>query len=190
MIFKLNLKKSIILIIFILPTILAFCYYYKQSRPNFDIELELNTRQTRSLLEDNINVAFNNQKAELDSRDNPIENWDLYEPILSAEEKWVGTGDCGLAEFNNFLLKANQGEMSLLKLQGTLDLLITPNYYYWSNEQFLNFLYQSNAICAVAGRYPLRAYEDKLLWIGTCYEEELDCKIAQYLVERFKEKYK
>lgn len=99
---------------------------------------------------------------------NKIENWELYQEIENPEDKWVGAGECGNPEFAEFKNKVKQGSIKLWQANGVLDLFITPNYLNWSNEQFLTFNNDETAICSAGGRYPLKAYPDKLLWKGVC----------------------
>ncbi|MCX6784418.1 MAG: hypothetical protein NTV81_00585 [Candidatus Komeilibacteria bacterium] len=97
-----------------------------------------------------------------------IENWAEYQEIIDLADKFVGSGDCGSQEFDQFKQKAILGSMKKLSLAGNLDLILTPNYDHWTNNQFLDFLQDETAICAAGGRYPLRAFSDKLLWVGSC----------------------
>ena len=131
-----------------------------------------------------------------------IENWSLYQEITDLEEKWVGSGDCSDPslspnEFAKFKTLAISGSMKQLVLPGNLYLIITPNYFSWSNENFLGFNSDPNAICAVAGRYPLIAYSDKLLWRGVCstglqpdintpaYDELIQCEKSREAVDKY-----
>jgi hypothetical protein len=100
--------------------------------------------------------------------ENQIENWPSYKEIIDEKEKWVGTDSCGNKEFEAVLMEAKKGSMKIFKLNNALDLVITPNYNNWTNEEFTNFNDNPTAICAVGGRYPRYAYSDKLLWVGSC----------------------
>jgi len=115
-----------------------------------------------------------NKSVSSDDLNAKLENWSLYQEIIDPEEKWVGSGDCSADpinspnDFDNFKALAKKGSMKELILPGNFGLTLTPNYFSWSNEKFLSFTHNENAICAVAGRYPLRAYPDKLLWVSVC----------------------
>jgi len=119
-----------------------------------------------------------------------LEDWSLYQTITQPDDKWVGTGDCVTnLEFKNLMLLSVKGEMKKLVLSGNYKLIVTPNYFKWSNEKFLGYNNDSAAICAVAGRYPLKAYEDKLLWSEPCtggaLESSIDCQNSERLIDEY-----
>jgi len=130
-----------------------------------------------------------------------IENWSLYQEIVNEEDKWVGADFCGNKEFEEVLLEAKGGSMKILELNDALDLVITPNYKNWTNEEFTAFNNDPTAICAAGGRYPQYAYSDKLLWSGSCgtgfmpeitspiykewKENQIRCEKAREVVEVF-----
>lgn len=116
--------------------------------------------------QENINKESSLNNDEIKSQ---IENWSLYQEVTNESEKIVGSGDCTTnEEFNNYVNKTKQGSFKRLMLNGALELVITPNYDNWTNEKFLAFSNDSTAICAAGGIYPLKAYQDKLLWRGIC----------------------
>lgn len=117
-----------------------------------------------------------------------IESWDKYQEIVDSADKFIGAGDCGGQEFNKFKQQTVLGSMKKITLPGNLDLIITPNYDHWTNNQFLALISDSNAICAAGGRYPLKAYIDKLLWIGVCdtgVESESQCQKSAEIVNGY-----
>lgn len=117
-----------------------------------------------------------------------IENWSLYQEIVDPADKFVGSGDCGGQEFSQFKQKASLGSIKKLFLPGNLDLIITPNYDNWTNDQFLALISDSSAICAAGGRYPLKAYPDTLLWSGVCstgVESENQCQKSAEMINRY-----
>ncbi|MBI5071805.1 hypothetical protein HZB93_02855 [Candidatus Falkowbacteria bacterium] len=93
-----------------------------------------------------------------------VENWSLYQENTGVQ---VGSGKCSNQEFNSFLDQANSGSRKTLNLYGVI-LVVTPNYNSWTNEKFVGFGNDNTAFCNVGGFSPLRAYSDKLLWVGGC----------------------
>jgi len=97
-----------------------------------------------------------------------IENFSLYQEISDPAEKFLGE-DCANEEFNKFKKIVLSGSMKKMILPGDLRAVITPNYNQWSNEKFLSFnTIQPEAFCFAGGTYPLHAYKDYLLWMGSC----------------------
>jgi len=131
-----------------------------------------------------------------------IENWNLYQEISNREDKWIGAGDCSSVppssnEFNHFKDLIGSDSMKKLVLSGNFELVITPNFLSWTNEKFLNFNHDDSAICAAGGRYPLKAYSDKLLWSGVCgsgimpesgtpaYKDFIQCQKSENVVRDY-----
>lgn len=131
-----------------------------------------------------------------------IENWSLYQEITNSNEKFVGAGDCSQAknfnqEFADFKKQASLGSIKQFLYNGVLVLVITPNYDNWTNEKFLAFNSDGGAICSAGGRYPLKAYADKLLWITSCstgvmleedspaYTDFIKCTEAKQVIEAY-----
>lgn len=114
------------------------------------------------IFRDKLNTAEGNKNTALQ---NQIEDWSLYK---QNDEVQVGAGKCGNTKFEVFLDQANSGERRILYLNDTLQLITTPNYNHWTNEDFLAFLSDESAFCSAGGIYPLKAYPDRLLWRGVC----------------------
>lgn len=125
-----------------------------------------------------------------------IEDWSKYKESTSIIVG--GLGDCGTnLVFDALYSQANSGSRKVLRLNGELDLVITPNYLNLRTDQFVRFNSDSTAICAAGNVYPFWAYEDKLLWKGVCstglmpdpgtseYEEFQKCQAAEDAVANY-----
>lgn len=129
-----------------------------------------------------------------------IEDWNYYQEITDQIEKtsYFTLPDCSAnQEFKDFNLKAVQGEVKVFKLNGALPLVLTPNYFNWGNEKFLSFSSDPTAVCYAGGIYPLKAYQDKLLWRESCstgalpaentlaYKDFLKCQEAEQVLNEY-----
>lgn len=105
-----------------------------------------------------------------------VYNWNLYQNITDLEDKFLGTGDCMTnPEFLALITRAQAGEMKKIVHKDVQEFIITPNYENWSNEKFIGFNQDETAICAAGGRYPYKAFSDKLLWKGACLNQSEEC---------------
>lgn len=99
------------------------------------------------------------------SLDGLIEDWEWYTENPTIE---LGTGDCGNAETDAILRQFNAGSKRRLRLNDGLDLVITPNYRHWDENQFEEYRSAPNAFCGAGGIYPRKRYPDFILWTGGC----------------------
>jgi len=90
-----------------------------------------------------------------------IEDWKSYKVD---NEVIVGADVCNDKAFTAFLKKTNKGDRQVKTVNG-VQLVITPNYDNWSNQDFLN---KVKSFCSGGGIYPIAAIKDKLLWSSDC----------------------
>lgn len=142
----------------------------------------------------NIAKTFKAQNVGLSLADK-IEEWSLYKPTRSIN---VGTGNCDNQDLNFWLTNFNgpTTDRYVQDLNG-LKLVWTSNWPKWNNEKFTGFNDDPTAFCGAGGVYPLKAYGDKLLWMGVCssgmapapnehgYEELRRCEGARQMVEEY-----
>ncbi len=124
------------------------------------------------------------------SLEQTIEDWDRYEQ--SSDVK-VGDGECPNRNeiLSSIINDANDHPRSVLMLNGALPLVSTENEFGLTDDQFRNFLTETDGFCNVGGIYPVHAYPERLLWAGTCstgsvpstnapsYPEFLRCFVAE-----------
>lgn len=148
-----------------------------------------------------INKSHNQESVFKSNEISFIENFSLYDEFRENKENIFGA-DCGNDEFNNLKSLAKEGSVKQLFLPGGFQLVLTPNYYNWSNDKFLGFNNpDSGAFCGAGGIFPLYAYKDNLLWSGSCssgfmpspdeagYEDFMNClESEEMVIEYFENK--
>ena len=96
-----------------------------------------------------------------------IEDWSRYAVddtvVLGTSEECEGT-----SAFTELLVSLGAGEKRTQLLNDGLTLVTTPNPTGLETETFVAFRDDDTAYCSAGGIYPLRAYDDRLLWSGVC----------------------
>lgn len=150
----------------------------------FSYLVSLEDNQAHRPIYDQILSTFKFTSQTTTSLKSQVENWASYTEVTDpAQKEEVGTGSCGPNENKEFAQnreKTKTGWYKSLNIN-RVKLVITPNYFNWSNEKFLAFNKDETAICGAGGLYPLHAFSDKLLWSGSCgtgvyYQGVEDCE--------------
>ena len=106
----------------------------------------------------------NNVSEEIKTLALEIEDWKKYKMISSGKNGIFYYDSCGDKEFDSFVNVVNKGKIFELKLNRALTLIYTPNYNNWTNAE----LKKHESFWEAGEIYPLYAYQDKILWSGTC----------------------